>query len=68
MRHGVNGDPLREGKLDLPELLEEPTPEEWAWARDFIAQRRWRKAAISSCSDSLERKVEVRIEHRKERM
>ncbi len=44
MRYGVNGDPLSEGKLDLPELLEEPTGEEWAWARDFIARRRWREA------------------------
>ncbi len=44
MRYGVNGDPLREGKLDLPELLEEPTPEERAWARDFVAQRNWREA------------------------
>ena len=26
MRYGVNGDPLREGKLDLPELLEVPIP------------------------------------------
>ena len=25
MRYGVNGDPLRENKLDLPELLEKPT-------------------------------------------
>jgi hypothetical protein len=41
---GVNGDPLHEGKLDLPELLEVPTPDEWAWARDFIARRKWREA------------------------
>ena len=40
----MNGDPLREGKLDLPELLEEVTSEEWAWARNFVAQRRWREA------------------------
>jgi len=44
MRYGVNDDPLSEGKLDLPELLEKPTPEEWAWARDFIEQRSWREA------------------------
>lgn len=44
MRYGVNGNPLREGKLDLPELLQEPTLEERAWARDFIAQRSWREA------------------------
>ncbi len=44
MRYGMNGDPLREGKLDLPELLEEPTLEEWNWARDFIAKRSWREA------------------------
>jgi hypothetical protein len=42
--YGVNGDPLREGKLDLPELLEVPSPEEWWWARKFIARRRWREA------------------------
>jgi hypothetical protein len=41
---GVNGDPLHEGKLDLPELLEVPTPREWAWARDFIARRKWCEA------------------------
>lgn len=41
---GVNGDPLHEGKLDLPELLEIPTPEELAWAREFISRRRWREA------------------------
>lgn len=44
MRYGVNGDVLSDGKLDLPELREVPTPEEWAWARGFIAQRRWREA------------------------
>jgi hypothetical protein len=44
MRYGVNGDPLREGKLDLPELLEKPTPEEWAWARNFVEKRAWRDA------------------------
>lgn len=44
MRYGVNGDPLPEGKLDLPELLEEPTPEHRAWSRDFIVQRSWREA------------------------
>ena len=41
---GVNGDLLHEGKLDLPELLEIPTPEEWTWARDFISRRKWREA------------------------
>lgn len=40
----MNGDPLHEGKLDLPELLEVPTPREWAWARDFIARRKWCEA------------------------
>jgi hypothetical protein len=25
-------------------LLEVPTPEEWTWARDFIAPRRWQEA------------------------
>lgn len=44
MRYGVNGDPLREGKLDLPEVLDKPTPGEWAWARDFIAKHEWREA------------------------
>ena len=43
-RYGVNGDPLSEGKLDLPELCEEPTPADWEWARGFIAQRSWREA------------------------
>ena len=42
--YGVNGDPLQKGKLDLPELLEVPTPDEWAWAREFIARRRWQEA------------------------
>jgi hypothetical protein len=42
--YGVNGDPLHEGKLDLPELLEVPAPEEWARARDFIERRKWREA------------------------
>ena len=44
VRYGVHGDPLHEGKLDLPELLEEPTLEEWAWARSFIGRRRWQEA------------------------
>lgn len=43
-RYGSNGDPLKEGKLDLPELREIPTPDEWAWARDFIGRRKWREA------------------------
>ena len=42
--YGENGDPLHEGKLDLPELLEVPAPDEWAWAKDFIARRKWREA------------------------
>jgi hypothetical protein len=41
---GVHGDPLQDGKLDLPELLERPTDEESAWARDFIRRRRWQEA------------------------
>jgi hypothetical protein len=44
MRYGVNGDALPPGKLDLPELLELPTPEDLAWARSFIAARKWREA------------------------
>ena len=44
VRYGVNGDPLHEGKLDLPELLEEPTAEERALARSFIERRRWQEA------------------------
>ena len=36
--YGVNGDPLHEGKLDLPELLEVPASDEWARARDFIVE------------------------------
>jgi hypothetical protein len=43
-RYGVNGDPLPEGKLDLPEVLAKPTAEEWAWARSFIGRRRWEVA------------------------
>ena len=43
-RIGVNGDPLPQGKLDLPELLEVPTPEDWARAREFVARRQWREA------------------------
>lgn len=42
--YGVHGDPLQEGKLDLPEMLEVPSPDEWAWARDFVARRRWQEA------------------------
>ena len=45
MRYGKNGDPLEEGKLDLPELLEKPTPEESAWSEAFITRRTWREAA-----------------------
>jgi hypothetical protein len=44
MRCGVNGDPLSEGKLDLPERLEEPTPDDWQWAHEFLQQRDWREA------------------------
>ena len=44
MRLGINGDPLAEGKLDLPEILEEPSIDEWSWARSFIAERQWREA------------------------
>ena len=43
-RSGANGDPLPAGKLDLPELRETPTAEDWAWARAFIGRRRWREA------------------------
>jgi len=41
---GMNGDPLHEGKLDLPEVRELPTSEDLAWAREFIGQRRWQEA------------------------
>jgi hypothetical protein len=44
MRYGTNGDPLSEGKLDLPELVEDPTHEDWAWARRFIVKRGGREA------------------------
>lgn len=44
VRYGVNGDPLNEGKLDLPELLEVPSQEEWNWARAFVSRRGWREA------------------------
>lgn len=42
--HGVHGDPLHDGKLDLPERREQPTDEDWTWARGFIAARRWQEA------------------------
>jgi len=42
--YGVHGDPLHEGKLDLPELLDAPTMEEWAWGRSFVQSRRWQEA------------------------
>ncbi len=42
--YGVNGDFLHEGKLDLPELRDPPTPEELEWARGFIRRRRWQEA------------------------
>lgn len=42
--HGVNGDPLHAGKLDLPKLREPPTAEELEWARGFICRRRWEEA------------------------
>jgi hypothetical protein len=42
-RYGVYDDPLPDGKLDLPELLEVPTIDEWMWAREFITGRRWRE-------------------------
>lgn len=42
--HGVNGDRLPDGKLDLPELLEASTRREEDWARRLIATRKWREA------------------------
>jgi hypothetical protein len=44
LRYGVHGDPLPPGKLDLPERREVPSPEDVAWAREFIAARKWREA------------------------
>ena len=44
--HGVNGGPLHEGKLDLPELREPPMEEEWAWARGCRRQRPGRRPAL----------------------
>lgn len=44
VRRGVNGDILKEGKLDLPELREVPTAAELDWAREFVVRRRWREA------------------------
>jgi len=41
---GVNGDPLHEGKLDLPELREPTSAEELEWARAYISRRRWQEA------------------------
>lgn len=43
-RFGVNGDPLPDGKLDLPELREAASRKELEWAKDFIANRTWREA------------------------
>ena len=43
-RYGAHGDPLPEGKLDLPEVREAPTAEELQWAREFVARRKWREA------------------------
>ena len=43
-RYGVHGDYLKDGKLDLPELLETPSAQDWAWARDFIRRHRWQEA------------------------
>jgi hypothetical protein len=42
--YGVSGDLLHEGKLDLPELREQPTAEESEWASGFIRRRRWQEA------------------------
>jgi hypothetical protein len=44
VKYGVNGDPLHEGKLDLPELVEVPTPADVSQALRFIHSRRWREA------------------------
>jgi hypothetical protein len=44
VRFGVHGDPLADGKLDLAELRESPTEDEWTWAREFIRHRRWQEA------------------------
>ena len=41
---GLNGDPLHEGKLDLPELLEQPTTADMSHALQFIESRRWQEA------------------------
>lgn len=43
-RYGVHGDYLKDGKLDLPELLEVPSADDWEWVRDFIQRRRWQQA------------------------
>ena len=43
-RYGIHGDYLKDGKLDLPELLEMPSGDDWAWTRDFIRHRRWQEA------------------------
>ncbi len=44
MRYGKDGDPLKDGKLDLPELPEMPNTVDWSWARTFVEQRNWREA------------------------
>lgn len=44
-RTGIHGDPLAEGKLDLPEVREVPSAADLASARAFIVNRRWREAS-----------------------
>lgn len=40
----MHGDPLADGKLDLPELREAPSADDLAFTRAFIADRLWREA------------------------
>ncbi len=42
--YGIHGDYLKNGKLDLPEVLEAPSSDDWVRTRDFIRRRRWQEA------------------------
>ncbi len=43
MRYGKDGAPLKDGKIDLPELLEIPNTVEWSWPRTFVEKWNWRE-------------------------
>jgi hypothetical protein len=60
-RYGVHGDPLHEGKLDLPELRETPTRDELEWTKDFIARRNWREAVTYRDPKDLHKALEIKL-------